>query len=104
MKPHKHAALIKAWADGAEIQYCYSDVNRCWADAFSPSWCWDIKYRIKPREFETGAFYPVTLELGLRFIATYRGNDNFYLPGPSGTYSIDELTWIGDKLEIDWPK
>ena len=26
-KPHKHAELIKAWADGAEIQYCTSMAN-----------------------------------------------------------------------------
>lgn len=103
MNKHKHASLIKVWADGAEIQY-YSDVNRCWKDAFSPSWCWDIKYRVKPREFEKGAFYPVTLELGLKFIASYAVCGNFYLTGLGGMYSIDELTWIGDKLEIDWPK
>ena len=28
MKPHKHAELIKAWADGAEIQQKVSEENR----------------------------------------------------------------------------
>ena len=27
MKPHKHAELIKAWADGAEIEYRYPKDN-----------------------------------------------------------------------------
>jgi hypothetical protein len=46
-KPHKHAELIKAWADGAEIQY-RADSN--WYDCTSNSPMWDEtqEYRIKP--------------------------------------------------------
>lgn len=42
--PHKHAELIKAWADGAQIQ-----VNRegHWYDVI-PSWASADDYRIKP--------------------------------------------------------
>lgn len=44
-QPHKHAAFIKAWADGAEIQVrCKKD----WADCPLPQWFPDIEYRIKP--------------------------------------------------------
>ncbi len=42
--PHKHAALIKAWADGAEIQY----FDREWLDTYAPQWAEHIKYRLKP--------------------------------------------------------
>ena len=50
MKPHKHAELIKAWADGAEIEH------RCLTEPFFEHWhefdgCWegeDWEYRIKP--------------------------------------------------------
>lgn len=45
MKPHKHAELIKAWADGAVIQ-CM-DVRGKWRDV-SPAWDEDLDYRIKP--------------------------------------------------------
>lgn len=41
---HKHAELIKAWADGAEIQV----YNQDWLDCFAPSWCDYLEYRIKP--------------------------------------------------------
>lgn len=44
-KPHKHAELIKAWADGAVIEYFYSGV---WRENGRPSWCEDGMYRIKP--------------------------------------------------------
>ncbi len=49
MKPHKHAELIKAWADGAEIQYRLSPEEE-WKDMGSPLW-WDCnEYRIKPKQ------------------------------------------------------
>ena len=43
-KPHKHAELIKAWADGAEIEIKTEDGR--W-DATSPSWKSFLEYRIK---------------------------------------------------------
>lgn len=47
--PHKHAAVIKAWADGAQIQSrVYHDGN--WTDVHDPCPCWwtDLDYRVKP--------------------------------------------------------
>lgn len=45
-QPRKHAALIKAWADGAEIQY--KDFTGGWVDVGVISWYADCEYRIKP--------------------------------------------------------
>lgn len=45
--PHKHAELIKAWADGHEIEYL-SALDRCWTSIPSPTWDRSIKYRVKP--------------------------------------------------------
>ena len=47
MKPHKHAELIKAWADGAEIEVKKPDG---WEIRFSPKWHPDNEYRIKPEQ------------------------------------------------------
>ena len=56
MKPHKHAELIKAWADGAEVEYRLNDGAKGWSEwktlahdkpFLSDSW-WE--YRIKPQE------------------------------------------------------
>lgn len=48
-KPHKHAALIKAWADGAEIQYQYENTTM-WVDLGDSPAAWHptVQYRIKP--------------------------------------------------------
>ena len=48
-KPHKHAELIKAWADGAEIECLDKYVNR-WYNARYPRWKENMEYRIKPEE------------------------------------------------------
>jgi hypothetical protein len=45
-KPHVHAALIKAWADGALIQFRNLDDE--WVDVLAPDWHFSRKYRIKP--------------------------------------------------------
>lgn len=45
-KPHKHAELIKAWADGAKIQECVGPDQ--WWDDDEPAWYPTITYRIKP--------------------------------------------------------
>ena len=49
MKPHKHAELIKAWADGAEIEVNMPDVNGddVW-EYFNGDWNEFREYRIKP--------------------------------------------------------
>lgn len=52
MAQHKHAELIKAWADGAVIQYrSPDDKNNWWMDFMrgsAPSWVEDMEYRVKP--------------------------------------------------------
>ena len=44
---HKHADLIHAWADGAQIQWLDSNCDWC-NIACTPSWSIETTYRIKP--------------------------------------------------------
>ena len=52
MKPHKHAELIKAWADGATIERKWGNYvennEPCWFVDDDPSWMIHVEYRIKP--------------------------------------------------------
>jgi hypothetical protein len=57
--PHKHAELIKAWADGAEIEYngVYDEewqrlYDGKWQKVSDPSWPEHYEYRIKPEKSE----------------------------------------------------
>jgi hypothetical protein len=49
MTQHKWHKEIKAWADGAEIQFLDGVV---WLDAGDPEWNYDCTYRIKPQPKE----------------------------------------------------
>jgi hypothetical protein len=47
MTPHKHAEIIKAWADGAEIEWLnYGQWLMCSNN--KPVWCENDEYRVKP--------------------------------------------------------
>ena len=52
-KPHKHAALIHAWADGATIEV--RPPSGPWFLTIAPQWCEDAEYRVKPERV-----WPVT--------------------------------------------
>lgn len=58
-KPHKHAKLIKAWADGAEIEYL-NTTDHIWQPIFK-GWSWDstlhIDMRIKPEPRPDFVYY-----------------------------------------------
>jgi hypothetical protein len=67
MKPHKHAELIKAWADGqAEVEYRYPKDDGSWSLWKDLTQCvfhdW-YEYRIKPEitQFNT-QLHPLTDE------------------------------------------
>lgn len=49
MKPHKHAELIKAWAEGAEIEV-YSESFGKWVLQEHPSWGLFLNYRVKAKK------------------------------------------------------
>lgn len=59
-KPHVHAELIKAWADGVKIErltYAQGSIPSNWIDDPHPSWNPDSKYRLKPPKKTPGQVY-----------------------------------------------
>lgn len=50
MKPHKHAELIKLWADGRQVQRYNFCAYGEWVDEKYPTWGDDIIYRLKPEK------------------------------------------------------
>ena len=97
MKPHKHSELIKAWADGAEIQ-----IKNSFGDwvATDPLWSEHYEYRIKPAEkvvrwlwvFEN----PVGWDLCSRVMseAEIQANKDLY---PSAKYK--KLEWSREEFD-----
>ena len=69
MNKHKHAELIKQWADGATIQMLLSDDDG-FADCANPQWLNGVVYRVKPIEKWTPEYTLVASE--------YLGNNPSY--------------------------
>lgn len=73
--PHKHAELIKAWADGAIIQ-CRHNTSPEWKDVNNPSWVSGVNYRVKP-EPQILEGFAVTIGMdGLMFVGKSEGTLN----------------------------
>jgi len=47
--PHKHAEVIKAWADGEIIEH-RENPNREWVVIKNPTFIPSFEYRVKPKE------------------------------------------------------
>lgn len=83
--PHKHAEVIKAWADGAQIQFRYPPRYPNWADVDgNPEWYSDMEYRVKPKKVTKKRWY-----------RTYREGNEIKV------YTTDTDIWV-DGL-IEWP-
>lgn len=77
-KPHKHAKLIKAWADGAKIQYWNESLHK-WIDKGDPLWYEWCEYRIKPEEPSNEPWKP-------------KADETFYIVSDMG-YAV-KCTWM----------
>ena len=84
MKPHKWAKEIKAWADGAEIEWRFNSVatGGCgfWENVLSENPVWHdprVDYRIKPQPKEPQ--YLHVYEMGyLKYFFSHKQVDSEY--------------------------
>ena len=97
-KPHKHAALIKAWADGAEIQYRPGGPQGNWLDDTHPTWVNCIVYRIKPNTIKYRNYlwvsFPNTPRIG---VTTGKGKN----PPEEMEKCHTFIKWLGDWQEVE---
>jgi hypothetical protein len=92
-KPHKHAELIKAWADGAEIQQRYDSIKEWQAIGQFPSWAENFEYRIKPN----------TVRYRLCLIDSYKPRVHVinYLQDEGIEKCNSFICWLGDWQEVE---
>lgn len=61
VKRHKHADLIHAWAEGAEIEYQSQTFGWTGCPSNMPNWSDDVQYRIKPeKKHDVVRYMPVS--------------------------------------------
>jgi hypothetical protein len=92
MTKHKWHKEIKAWADGAEIEF---KLENAWWDAGIPEWNEDGEYRIKPQPKEQKYLYV--------WEEKDRDNEIVFDHEPPSLIKEDEVyKYIGKiKLEVD---
>ena len=93
MKPHKHAELIKQWADGAEIEFWSPDYKR-WVRSRTPEWDADTEYRIKPEPKIDTLLHVATSPKGFSSAATstfYSANLKLTFCGETGALKEAEV-------------
>ena len=93
MKQHKWHKEIKAWADGAEIEFL-STFTGNFERATTPDWDEDTQYRIKPQPKNPQYLYAYSTSQGIKFC------------GKGGTIEVTSpnefIMLIGKiKLEVD---
>jgi len=92
---HKHCDLIKAWADGAEIQQRHPVDPTYWENIGKfPSWSDGMEYRIKPKTIK----YRNALMSG--------GTHPYYVITCNHSPENVErgrwfITWLGDWQEVE---
>ncbi len=92
--PHKHAEVIKAWADGAEIQTRWND-DEPWRNCTVPRLYEEAMYRVKP-EPKPDVINFATVEIGLGNVyiytrATDKGNLKLTFDGETGQLKSAEV-------------
>ena len=94
MKPHKHAELIKAWADGAIIERRIT-LSYDWTQEDYPDWSESIEYRIKPEPKPDVVKYGLVMpnETATPFTNDYQKHDNIKLTfdGETGELKLAEV-------------
>jgi hypothetical protein len=96
--PHKHAAVIKAWADGHAVQYMNSDGK--WYDIAvqSPVWHPGSAYRIKPVIVKFRTFLWCSHTSSKPVVSVVDERAQSYEPRESWQGFI---RWIGDWQEVE---
>ena len=93
-KPHKHAELIKQWADGAQIEY-YCNRTEKWQYVEHPVWTDRTAYRVKPEVKPDRFLYGRISELD-EVMRAGRHPADMALVSVARTYSDVEYTFDGN--------
>jgi hypothetical protein len=89
---HKHAELIKAWADGAEIEFQNPGIKCIWHDDETPHWHELLVYRIKPtpKPDSVAHFYANVGAVG-RVVDLTKADLRLIFDGETGTLKSAEV-------------
>jgi hypothetical protein len=92
MKPHIHAEVIKAWADGAAIEFRL-DSSHAWNQTIEPTWYVGSEYRVKP--VPVMAWYRVAEMVGHTACADTEPQENNLIQ------HCNFIRWLTDRISYE---
>lgn len=96
--PHKHAALIHAWADGAEIER--KEPDGTWVKSDCPTWKLHYEYRIKPQIEKRRYRVALYLSVGEVTTKTADGSGDEYLIERDPSFHSWLTDWVEYEIEV----
>jgi len=95
---HVHHDLIVEWAkDTGKTVQIY--INDMWVDCNKPAWSIDHRYRLKPREFVKGHWYPCVDYCGDKLVCIFNGESFSHdISTCSRIERVNSLLFIGESL------
>lgn len=90
MPKHPHAELIKAWADGAQIE-TFSKRYKRWVYSKKPTWDTATEYRLKPRVIFAERRIVIHQESGLLSALADNPNVRFCFDSDGTLLSVEKL-------------
>lgn len=103
--PHKHAAVIKAWADGAEIEYRYLPRDEWRSCKHAPAWCSSTEYRVKPEPHKwqavMDAYFQEDKDIQIRYADRSIYSDPWVTwPGTETEYKVKNYRFDDNRFEF----
>ena len=96
MTEHKHAAFIKAWADGAKIQK-FSKRSQAWEESEHPTWNEDTEYRLRTDYTIELNAHILNNELFIDVGARFPNMSLVFDAGTNELKSVEMIQWKGKK-------
>jgi hypothetical protein len=97
---HKHAELIKAWADGAQIQFrLWGGIE--WLDTATPQWEVKYEYRIKPEEKQPVVRWQWVYELSSK---NWHNHSGFFTEAEALNYFSKDVFFKLEYTRTEFPE
>ena len=101
-QPHKHAEIIKAWTDGAEIEVRYPDEGNLWRACPNPLWSAVHEYRVKPTpKPDTDRYIVVNDEYGVKWFEYLTDARSYAKSKQPDESTILKLTYDGETGKVN---
>lgn len=100
-QPHKYAEVIKAWADGAEIEVKYPS-ETTWRACVNPIWDLVHEYRVKPTpepDPDRNEYIAVNADYGVRRFSKIDAARSYISKEPE-KFTLLKLTYDGETGKV----